>query len=294
MTKKPKRETDDEVGYGKPPRHSQWPKGKSGNPKGAPKKKDTPSMASSVRFPTRSIIRNEGSRTIVIREGEERKEVTLTQGVLMQMGNTALKGGVLAQRSFLELQMAEDERHHADRKATFDYWADYKSEAKALIKAALEADKEPPQILPHPDDIILKYATLEVDIVGPVNEEDLQHAKFKTDIRDLSYELSIYLNEGNKAVPGDDEASRVGTMMAIFIIFELNMPPSLKVDMDKLNQQVWKRARQGRRDWAKYLDQKCAELGLPCVGYRVVRKERKSYPLHYWDLGWTDGGIGFV
>ena len=26
-----------EVGYGKPPKHAQWPKGKSGNPKGRPK-----------------------------------------------------------------------------------------------------------------------------------------------------------------------------------------------------------------------------------------------------------------
>ena len=28
---------DYEVGYGKPPKHAQWPKGKSGNPKGRPK-----------------------------------------------------------------------------------------------------------------------------------------------------------------------------------------------------------------------------------------------------------------
>jgi hypothetical protein len=77
-------------------------------------------------------------------------------------------------------------------------------------------------------------------------------------IRELSNELSINLNEGSHSVPGDDEASKVGTMMAIFMIFELNMPPSLKVDRDKLNKQILARVYRSRRSWAEYLDQKCS------------------------------------
>ena len=36
-----KDQTDYEVGYGKPPKHTQFPKGQSGNPKGRPKKRKT-------------------------------------------------------------------------------------------------------------------------------------------------------------------------------------------------------------------------------------------------------------
>lgn len=78
MTKTPKPHSDFDVGYGKPPHHTRFPKGQSGNPGGAPKKKKVEnSMILSARYPTRSILRDEGARTVTIREGQERKEVTV-------------------------------------------------------------------------------------------------------------------------------------------------------------------------------------------------------------------------
>ncbi len=294
MSDKPNQKPDYEVGYGKPPRESRWPKGTSGNAKGAPKKKEKPLLVNPTRHPTRSIIRSEAARTIVIREGDETKEVPMTQSVMMALGKTALKGGVVAQRTFLTLQMEEDERHHAERKATYEYWSEYKSEAKALIKAAQETGRDLPQILPHPDDIILKYATLEVNIIGPADEEDLEHSQFKVAVRDLTYELSIYLNEDSQLVPGDEEATRIGAMMAVFMIFELHMPPSLKVNMDELHRQVRSRVCGPRREWADHLDEQCQKLGLPCVGYWSETKQARTYPMHFWGMSWLNGRIEMV
>lgn len=49
MTKDPNNDKDYKVGYGKPPKHSRWRKGQSGNPKGAPTRKAEVDSLSELR-----------------------------------------------------------------------------------------------------------------------------------------------------------------------------------------------------------------------------------------------------
>lgn len=63
------RKTDYAVGYGKPPAHSRFQKGRSGNPKGRPKGAKG-FLASVQRELERKITVREGNRTIRISKGE--------------------------------------------------------------------------------------------------------------------------------------------------------------------------------------------------------------------------------
>lgn len=56
-----------EVGYKKPPKHTRWPKGKSGNPKG-PQKKDG-SVRARVQAVLNRIVTTTGGQSIVFSEG---------------------------------------------------------------------------------------------------------------------------------------------------------------------------------------------------------------------------------
>ena len=49
---------DYEVGYGKPPQHSKWTKGTSGNPKGTPKRKKGPIDISDILDEPATVLRN--------------------------------------------------------------------------------------------------------------------------------------------------------------------------------------------------------------------------------------------
>lgn len=292
MSDKPLDDDDYEVGYGRPPRHSRWPKGVSGNPKGASKKKKPPAtLADDFHHPTRSAIRREAMRAVTIRDADERKEVTMIQAVMMALANTAVKGGVMAQRTFIELQMAEDEREFAARKANFDFWQRHKYEAKAQLEAARRTGRRPPRLVPHPDDIVLNYATLAVKILGAVDEGELQRLEALAELRDFCRELSHYRSEQNFVVPGDDDATQLGTAMAASVILELILPPSLRSDPAAITQRLIERVILPRSHWTDSLDAQCDKLGLPRVGYRSPMKTSPTYRLRDYGLSWKNGAI---
>jgi len=81
------------VGYGRPPRHSQFKPGQSGNPKGRPK--GTANL--------RSDLREELGEHIRIREGERELKVSKQRAMLKALVAKALKGDARAANVVLTL-----------------------------------------------------------------------------------------------------------------------------------------------------------------------------------------------
>ena len=77
---------DYEVGYGRPPRHSRFRKGRSGNPKGRPK--------GARNFATE--LHEALGETMLVRQGGVERRVTRRGAVLLSMLDKALKGDVRA------------------------------------------------------------------------------------------------------------------------------------------------------------------------------------------------------
>ncbi len=80
-----------EVGYGKPPRNTQFRKGVSGNPKGRPKK--TPDFDAELIREFKSLI--------TINDNGRRARISKFQGIVKQLTNKALTGNISALRMFL-------------------------------------------------------------------------------------------------------------------------------------------------------------------------------------------------
>lgn len=70
------------VGYGKPPKHSQFKKGQSGNPKGRPK--------GSKNFSTH--VRETLDLPVPIQEGGKTVQISTQKAALMRLREKALKG----------------------------------------------------------------------------------------------------------------------------------------------------------------------------------------------------------
>jgi hypothetical protein len=82
------------IGYGKPPKHTQFKKGQSGNPKGRPKKpKNLPAL----------ILKLFGEK-IVVKSSGRRHSMTKLEALLVQLINKALSGDMKALREVIRLR----------------------------------------------------------------------------------------------------------------------------------------------------------------------------------------------
>ena len=93
---------DDTVGYGRPPRATQFPKGTSGNPKGRPK--------GSLNSTT--ALQRELGRKVVIHENGRPKTVTVMEIATKQLTNQAAKGNLPAMKLMFG-HLREDEQRQA-------------------------------------------------------------------------------------------------------------------------------------------------------------------------------------
>jgi uncharacterized protein DUF5681 len=77
-----KKDTEYEVGYGRPPRHTQFQKGRSGNARGRPR------GARSVK----GLLREELREKIAVNENGRRRKVTKVRVIVKQVVTKALRG----------------------------------------------------------------------------------------------------------------------------------------------------------------------------------------------------------
>lgn len=267
---------DQAVGYKKPPKATQFKKGQSGNPMGRKRKQKAKPLLQGP-LPTLAALRAEALRLIPVREGENRQEISTIEAVIRSMARSAIQGGVFAQRTFLELQMAEDERQAEKKRKAFEFWRDYTTQARAEIHDALARGRTVPKLLPHPDDIELDYENLAVRILGPANEEEAAQTKRLERVRDLLFEMMLY-HEERGSVDDEDIANwRVGFWWLHYVMVERQLPPRLRGLSKEQSDGIRFRIVWPVRRWEAHLRQECEELGIPFIRYRGPFP---TWPLH--------------
>jgi hypothetical protein len=162
------------VGFGKPPSEHRFKKGKSGNPKGRPKKATKAPVSIMADFGAQrlqSIILEEAYRSIQLREGEKAIELPMIQAIIRSIGVAAAKGDRHAQRLMMEGVREIENRDHQLLLAHNDAMLKYKLNWTLAIQAAQAAGNPEPEPIPHPDDIIFDMVTGKIGLYGPATVE---------------------------------------------------------------------------------------------------------------------------
>jgi hypothetical protein len=99
------------IGYGRPPRHSQFSKGHSGNPRGRPK--GSPNLS--------TLLDTTLDERVVVSENGKRKRITKRQAILKQLVNQAAAGDPKSMHLLLaEIRLAEGREPAAAEPMLFD------------------------------------------------------------------------------------------------------------------------------------------------------------------------------
>jgi hypothetical protein len=123
------------VGYGKPPKATQFQKGRSGNPRGRPK--------GTANFAT--VLEQALKDKVIVNDNGERRTISKLEALVTQMVNKAISGDGRARQQTLGVLHILEEGNAAQDKPT-DALDDAEEQVMSTILASLR------QTLKEPDD----------------------------------------------------------------------------------------------------------------------------------------------
>jgi hypothetical protein len=188
------------VGYGKPPLASQYKPGQSGNLKGRPRKNPSTSKLPELweeRFKVTFL--SEIYRMIPVQEGERTVEIPIIQGIIKRLSVSAIQGDHKATKLILgAVKEIEEERY----KSYIDYIQELIS-AKFSGEAELERCKKlnlpPPELIPHPNNILLDALSGRLELIGPFTKEEKERFQnVREIIEELEDEIAAKIERGKE------------------------------------------------------------------------------------------------
>lgn len=155
-----------QVGYGKPPVHTRFRKGRSGNPRGS-----TPRTKPWDR--ANQLMLKEAYRPVTVRDGERTVRMPAIAAIFRSQLASGLKGNGPAQRASLRMIGAIEGAFAAVKTEFLKVVIEYKADAAREIERRRKLGiKDISDIDPHPDDLLVDMATGEVYVKDELNPKD--------------------------------------------------------------------------------------------------------------------------
>lgn len=212
-----------EVGYRKPPRHTRFAKGQSGNPHGRPRKhKPRPLKLSDA--PSDIFLEEEAYRSIALRENGQGIELPAIQAVLRAAVANAIKGNRLSQKYVLEYVAHAEEQHFQRKMHNYRWLEALKRDGERAFAEHERRGLPPPELLPHPDDIVLNPATAEARIEGPTTPEEVEVYEHQVQMRDHALLRSAHFSERRRKTSTELEKDKICVYMLLAQMLDLYLP----------------------------------------------------------------------
>ena len=222
------------VGYGKPPKSTQFQPGQSGNPSGASKKVRARKAEGLGSAFDQGLI-EEGDRTLTLIENGKRIKIPMARAISRNLMFAAAKGDRSAQKLVLAREIAAYDRLQSAKTERFGLLVDYVT-SKTLASSQISFDTpHEAQIWPHPADIELDYLTCTGRVVGPITEQQTQPFwALVTDYRlwKARYDQLLGLVSRSNSDMHLHCAPAVSAITKLLTTIRNHVPPSFKAQLD--------------------------------------------------------------
>lgn len=182
---------DEKVGYGKPPKHSQFKKNTSGNPKGRPPgAKNKPAKSDQMA----AMFWQECARPVKLKQGDRTEEMPTLRAVIRRTANEAMQGNVGAQKLMMNAATLLEDKRRSYNATVFAAAVEYKLDCERRIAEAKREGKPPPRFVVHPDSLMLDFDHHEVTSTDLMTDDERDYvdgiqqmlAFAQTALKDLS------------------------------------------------------------------------------------------------------------
>jgi len=157
------------VGHGKPPEAFRFKQGVSGNPSGRPKGSGN-NMAAPDEL-TRMIF-DEALRPLPVKEHGKVKSMQTARAITRSVNHKAANGDVRAQKLAFDFMIAAQDKLTARKDEIFLAAWEYKKQWAEDSKWRRQRGLPDPEILPHPNDLLLNFETRDVLMVGLTRDQE--------------------------------------------------------------------------------------------------------------------------
>lgn len=193
---------DYDVGYGKPPKQSQFQAGQSGNPRGRPKgAKNHAPVLGEERL--KGIILTEAYREIAVRDGDQNVTVPMAQAIVRAIAVSAAKGNARAQKVITDLVLNTEADNKRSRDEFLQVVMSYKFDWEREISYRKLHGLAVPEPLPHPDHIEINLRSGAIRIVGPLTKKGKENWDWlqarKADFEDEKAETQAMIKDRKNA-----------------------------------------------------------------------------------------------
>ncbi len=222
---------DYDTGYKKPPKTSQFKKGKSGNPSGRPKGVLNRLPKDELRL--QDLFIKEAYRDVPIKEGSKRIKLPVIAAAMRSLAIKAAQGNIRAQKLLLDHLTRIEDKQEKDKLEFFGEMADYKFKAEKMIADAKKKGATlEHEFIPHPDHITLNPYTGEVVIKGPLtpDEKKLWDGWWKDKIKH-----QIHLEVWRDLRPKDKRGLEIQKIFIAHTQFFLEMTEQALINQYSLN-----------------------------------------------------------
>jgi hypothetical protein len=114
---------------------------------------------------------DEATRTVTVREGDQVSEIPAMQALLRTMFRAAAQGDTKAAHQLMEVVTRAENGRTGFALEILEGAFRYKEHYLPIFEINERLGRDPPDIYPHPDDVIINETTGEVTIDGPMSKE---------------------------------------------------------------------------------------------------------------------------